>query len=196
MINLSPRYLSFILRSLPNFLWPLQWFIIKKSFKKTGVNFKFGYNSQFYDHRLIEIGDNVFMGLNTVINTNVPIIINNNVMFGRGVVIMGGDHNIGVVGKSMRFVKTGGKNSSITIEKDVWVGSNVLILKGVIIGEGAVIGAGSVVVKSIPPYTVSVGNPCKPIKLRFNGDDLKLHLKEINSNYTVKEVMELFNKYN
>ena len=32
------------------------------------------------------------------------------------------------------------------------------------------IGAGSVVVKDIPPFTVAVGNPCRPIK-RWNPEN-------------------------
>ncbi|MBA2613508.1 MAG: acyltransferase [Bacteroidetes bacterium] len=193
MIQLSPNKLSYITRSIPNMLWFLKWLIIKRSLKKVGKNFKFGFNSEFIDHRLIEVGDNVFMGQRTVINTNVSVKIGNNVMFGPQVTIMGGDHNISVVGQPMRFVKTGGKNIPIIIEDDVWVGTNVTILKGITIGEGSVIGAGSVVTRSLPPYSVCIGNPCKAVKLRFNEDDLETHLKEVRSNYSKKRVVELFN---
>ncbi|MGE0635304.1 MAG: DapH/DapD/GlmU-related protein [Bacteroidia bacterium] len=196
MLNISPKYLSYITRSLPNFLWFVKWFIIKYSLKKAGHNFKFGYNSEFSDHRLIEVGDNVFMGQNTVINTTVSVTISDNVMFGPGVTIMGGDHNIAVVGTSMRFVKSGGKNIPILVEKDVWIGSNVTILKGVTIGEGAVIGAGSVVTKSLPPYTVCVGNPCNPIKIRFSEYDLEQHLNSVGSHYTAEQVVSIFKKSN
>jgi acetyltransferase-like isoleucine patch superfamily enzyme len=191
---MSPKYLSYITRSLPNFLWPFKWVIVKNSLKKTGTNFKFGYNSEFSDHRLIEVGNNVFMGLGTVINTTVPVNIGDNVMFGSRVTIMGGDHNFGVVGESMRFVKEGGRNSPIVIEKDVWIGSNVTILKGVTISEGTVIGAGSVVTKSQPPYSICVGNPCKPMKLRFSENDLEKHLTAMHSGYTKEQVYNQFNK--
>ena len=193
MIRIKPRYLSFILRSIPNFLWLITWYMKKKSLRKVGSNFKFGYNSEFSDHRLIEIGNNVFFGLNTIINTTVPIKIGDDVMFGRSVTIMGGDHKMNEVGKAMRYVKTGGKNLPIIIENDVWVGSNVTILKGVKLGEGCIIGAGSVVTKSMPPYSVCVGNPCKPIKIRFNQKDLDVHLHQLQSNYTTHQVVNLFN---
>lgn len=194
MLRISPNNLSYITRSIPNFMWPVKWYIIRASLKRIGKNFRFGYNSEFADHRLIEVGDNVFMGLNTVINTTVPVNIGDNVMFGRSVTIMGGDHNISEVGTPMRFVKTGGKNVPVKIEKDAWIGSNVIILKGVTIGEGAVVAAGSVVVKSLPPYSVCVGNPCKPKRLRFNDDDLQKHLQSVRSAYTKENVKKLFDQ--
>lgn len=52
----------------------------------------------------------------------------------------------------------------VTIGDRTWLGANVTVLPGVTIGEGAVIGAGSVVTKDIPPYTVAVGNPCRPVR--------------------------------
>ena len=52
----------------------------------------------------------------------------------------------------------------ITIEDDVWIGGGAIILPGVTIGKGSVIGTGSVVTKSIPPYSVAAGNPCRVIK--------------------------------
>lgn len=44
------------------------------------------------------------------------------------------------------------------------------------IGDGVRRWAESVVTKSIPPFTVAVGNPCKPIKRIFDDSDLKGHL--------------------
>ncbi len=194
MNNINPHNLSYALRALPNFTWPLKKYIMLKSLKHVGVNFKFGHNSYFSDHRLIEVGDNVFMGIDTFISTNVSLRIGNDVMFGPRVTIIGGDHNFYTPGKPMRQVKKGGKNFPISIENDVWIGSNVTILKGVTIGEGCVIGAGSLVVKSLPPYSVCVGSPCKPIKLRFIDDDLSFHLKSVASKYNLQQVKDLYEK--
>lgn len=55
----------------------------------------------------------------------------------------------------------------ITIEDDVWIGSQSVVTAGVTIGKGAVIGAGSVVTKSIAPYSVAVGVPARVIKSRL-----------------------------
>lgn len=52
----------------------------------------------------------------------------------------------------------------IYIEKNVWLGVNVMVMKGVQIGENSVIGAGSVVTKNIPANVIAAGNPCKVIK--------------------------------
>ena len=56
--------------------------------------------------------------------------------------------------------------SSVYIEKNVWIGMNVIILKGVTIGENSIIGAGSVVTKDIPANVIAAGVPCKIIKNR------------------------------
>jgi acetyltransferase-like isoleucine patch superfamily enzyme len=52
----------------------------------------------------------------------------------------------------------------ITIEDECWIGANAVITAGVTIGKHSVIAAGSVVTKSIPAYSVAVGNPAKVIK--------------------------------
>lgn len=52
----------------------------------------------------------------------------------------------------------------ITIEDNVWIGGGTIVLPGITIGRNSVIGAGSVVTKSIPTYSVAVGNPCRVIR--------------------------------
>jgi len=58
----------------------------------------------------------------------------------------------------------------VIIGNDVWIGMNVYISSGITIGDGCCIGANSVVTKSLPPYTICVGSPCKPVKDRYNKD--------------------------
>lgn len=65
------------------------------------------------------------------------------------------------------------------IGNDVWIGYESLIMPGVKIGNGTIIAARSVVVKDIPAYTITGGNPARPIKQRFSDSDIAL-LQEIN----------------
>ncbi len=64
--------------------------------------------------------------------------------------------------------KTTVQTAPVTIEDDVWIGANCIILKGVTIGARSVIGAGSVVTKSIPADCIAAGNPCRVIKALSN----------------------------
>ncbi len=61
----------------------------------------------------------------------------------------------------------------LIIGHDVWIGANVIILPSCSsIGDGAVIGAGSIVTDDVLPYSISAGNPCKYIKMRFNDETI------------------------
>lgn len=51
----------------------------------------------------------------------------------------------------------------ITIQDNVFIGNNTIILPGVTIGRDSIIGAGSVVTKDIPPGSVAAGMPAKVI---------------------------------
>ena len=64
----------------------------------------------------------------------------------------------------------------VVIGNDVWIGEDVVILSGVIIGDGCCIGTKSIVSKNLPPYTICVGAPCKPVKHRYNDDMIELLL--------------------
>ena len=55
-------------------------------------------------------------------------------------------------------------SSSVYIGNSVWIGESACILPGVTIGEHSVIGALSNVTKSIPAYSIAVGNPARVIK--------------------------------
>jgi acetyltransferase-like isoleucine patch superfamily enzyme len=55
-------------------------------------------------------------------------------------------------------------SSPISIESNVWIGCNSVVLKGVTIGFGSVIAASSVVTKDVEPYSIVGGNPAILIK--------------------------------
>jgi carbonic anhydrase/acetyltransferase-like protein (isoleucine patch superfamily) len=54
----------------------------------------------------------------------------------------------------------------ITIEDDVWIGANAVVLDGVTVGKGAVIAAGAVVSKDVPPLAIVGGVPAKVVRYR------------------------------
>lgn len=54
-----------------------------------------------------------------------------------------------------------GCKSGITIENDVWIGQNAIILPGVHIGNGVTVAAGAVVTKDIPDYCIVAGVPAR-----------------------------------
>lgn len=48
----------------------------------------------------------------------------------------------------------------ITIGKDAFIGTNVIIHPNVTIGEGAIIGSNSLVLRNVEPWTINSGSPC------------------------------------
>lgn len=56
--------------------------------------------------------------------------------------------------------------SPITVGDDAWVAADVFVGPGVTIGAGAVVGARSNVFTDLPPWTVCIGSPARPVKDR------------------------------
>lgn len=107
------------------------------------------------------IGDKSLIGIGcTVIG---PIEIGNNVIFAQNIVLSGLNHGYELIDIPPCDQKT--ITNKITVKDDVWIGANSVVTSGVTIGKHAVIGAGSVVTKDVPPYSVSVGNPARVVKL-------------------------------
>ncbi len=56
--------------------------------------------------------------------------------------------------------------STITFKQFSGIGTNVVIMPGVTVAEGSVIGACSLVTKNTEPWTIYMGIPAKPVKIR------------------------------
>ena len=54
----------------------------------------------------------------------------------------------------------------VRFEKFATIGSNVSIMPGVTLGEGCVVGANSLVNRNLEPWTIYVGSPARPLKVR------------------------------
>jgi acetyltransferase-like isoleucine patch superfamily enzyme len=52
----------------------------------------------------------------------------------------------------------------VSIGPGAFLGINSVVLPGVTVGEGAYVGAGAVVTRDVPPRTVMVGNPARPVR--------------------------------
>jgi acetyltransferase-like isoleucine patch superfamily enzyme len=66
--------------------------------------------------------------------------------------------------------RQGVSEEGITIEDDVWIGANAVILDGVTVGEGSVIAAGAVVSKDVPPMSVVAGVPARVVRKRGDAE--------------------------
>ena len=117
----------------------------------------------------IEIGENVRVGDFVHITALDSIKIGNGCGIGPKTLIS--DLNHGNFDENVEYditipyAQRSLSSKPVVIGNDVWIGESVCILPGVTIGDGAIIGALSNVTKSIPAYSMAVGNPAKVIKV-------------------------------
>lgn len=99
----------------------------------------------------LTIGNNVFFNNGCSINCRKNISIGDNSIFGENVKIYDHDH----IFKSIDLTRNSGFiEKEVIIGKNVWIGSNSIILKGVRIGDNSVIGSGSIVTKDVREGTI------------------------------------------
>ena len=153
---------------------------IKETFACYGKNVSLSYDIDVRGNENIYMGSNVQIGPHAVLwTTRAKIIFEDNVIVGPGLTVITGDHRVDIKGKHIIDVTDDEKlpehDADVIIEEGVWIGANVTILKGVTVGEGAVIAAGAVVTKSVLPYTICAGVPCKKIRDRFTKEEIEQH---------------------
>ena len=128
-------------------------------------NIFFKYDGTWVSKKAIFIDDEVFIGNGCEFNISQCIRIGKYANIASGCKFIDHDH-----GKELgkRIGPQPGTSEMIIIEEDVWLGSNVTVLKGVTLGSGAVIAAGAVVTKSVPANEIWGGVPAKKIAERTN----------------------------
>ncbi|MBV8756668.1 MAG: acyltransferase [Deltaproteobacteria bacterium] len=121
----------------------------------------------------VVLGDNVFVGAETLLAAAAGIVVEDDVLISYQCLVTDADNH------SLRYSERkddlrrwlAGKHdwsrvakAPVRICRGAWLGARVIVTKGVTIGEGAVVGTGSVVTKDVAPYTIVAGNPARVIR--------------------------------
>ncbi len=110
----------------------------------------------------LTIGDNTGFGHDVAIVVGKSITIGSNCLISSGALIVdSGGHPVDPLLRLASLPPLPEEVRPVTIEDNVWIATGSIILPGVTVGEGSVISAGSVVRRSVPPYSLVMGNPAK-----------------------------------
>lgn len=131
---------------------------------KIGRNITYYPNIKFSPGTNMKLGSHVDFAWGVLVTTGGGVEIGDRVLIGYGSKILSTNHVIPE--NKGKIFYSGHVKKKVTIENDVWIGANCIIVAGVTIGEGAVIAAGSVVTKDVSPFTIVGGVPAKLIKVR------------------------------
>lgn len=110
------------------------------------------------------IGENAFLETGVCLGDNVKV--KNNVALYTGIVceddvFLGPNCVFTNVANPRSFIERKSEFKKTVIRKGATIGANATIVCGNDIGQYAFVGAGSVVTKSVPDYTMVIGNPAK-----------------------------------
>lgn len=124
-------------------------------------------NVQIDSPKKLVIGARSSVNRGSILNCAGGIEIGTDVLIGPNVILYSQNH---AYADSEHLISEQGYIcEKLTIENDVWIASNAIILPGVTVACGCVIGAGSVVTKSTKPYGVYAGTPARRIADREGG---------------------------
>ncbi|WP_282630512.1 acyltransferase [Empedobacter sedimenti] len=130
-------------------------FIIHPSSKgiiKENVEIRNNFNFVLGKNATISIGNKVFLNNYCSINCLESIDIGENTLFGENVKLYDHNHKY----RNDQVFHQDFTTGPISIGKNCWLGSNVVVLKGVTIGDNVIIGAGCVIHKDIPSNSIII----------------------------------------
>lgn len=127
-------------------------------FKKVGENFKafhfvevsFGYN--------LEVGDDVVVHRNVLLDDRGGIVIGNNVSISDTAAIFSHTHSIDDINDV--------HNIPTVIEDGVRITYGAVVLAGVKVGVQGMVGARALATRNVRPYHVNVGIPAKSVRVK------------------------------
>ena len=105
----------------------------------------------------LTIGDDVWLGEETLILSLAPVVIESNVCISQRAFLCTGSHDFRSPGFSL-------VTKSITVRLGSWIAAQAFVGPGVEIGEGSMVCAGSVVTDNVPSRTIVRGNPAQVVK--------------------------------
>ena len=153
--------------------------------RRVGHGLKLGQGVLIQHPERVEIGDQVFLGSQTIIQGRFDgrcrigshvwigpqsyfdardLVIEDWVGWGPGAKVLGSEHTGRPL--SVPILKTDLVIRPVRIGRGSDIGTNAVILPGVTIGCGAIVGAGAVVTNDVAPNTIVAGVPAKLLRRR------------------------------
>lgn len=136
----------------------------KHIFKYIGDNVNIERGAWFGKGAEIEIGNNSGIGINCHILNNTKI--GNDVMMGPNCYMLESLHKYERTDITMIEQGFSSERCHVTIEDDVWIGRDVMIIGSKEIKKGSIVGARCVLTKNFPEYSVIGGNPSRLLRYR------------------------------
>lgn len=143
----------------PQFCYAWRRFLLRLFGAKVGKGVLIRPSAKFTYPWKVFIGENTWIGDDTVFYSLGNISIGSNVSIAHNDYFCAGFHDY----HSLSFDI---KQKPIVIEDECWIANDVFVAPGVTIGKGAVVGARSTVFKDLPSGMICYGNPAKPVKER------------------------------
>ena len=134
--------------------------LAQRIFQRCGENFKAFHNVEFSFGYNMEVGDNVVIHRNVLLDDRGGIRLGNNVSVSDFANIYSHTHSI----VDQRDVT----NALTVLEDGVRVTYHATVLAGVHVGEQGMVGANAVATKDVRPYHVYVGIPAKSVRVKPN----------------------------
>ncbi len=112
----------------------------------------------FFAHPQARIGKGVYIGSYCVLGRTS---IGDRTQIASHVQILSGKKQHGRDADGRMLGADHGRFETILIGEDCWIGAGAIVMAEV--GAGSTVGAGAVVTRPVPPCSVVVGNPAKPL---------------------------------
>lgn len=174
----------------------------RKDFGSIGKNAVIGYPVDIMYPKSVHLAENTVLRMGTCIqnNRNEHVYIKKFTVISKNCTIVTNNHRstVGVPQCLLGASHINDTSRDITINEDVWVGTNATILAGGNLGRGCIVGACSLVTKPVPPYALVVGSPAKIVGVKFSKDQIMEHEKALypdNERMSREDIEKLFATY-
>jgi acetyltransferase-like isoleucine patch superfamily enzyme len=124
------------------------------------VEFRRDFRAEVSGSGRVTIGSGTVFTYSVLVQCSTTIDIGERCMFGQATILLDGQHRFRDLTRPM--LDQGYDFHPLTLEDDAVITTKCTIMADV--GRRAFIGANSVVTKPIPPYTVAIGAPARPIE--------------------------------
>ena len=114
---------------------------------------------------VLEIGDDSFVGRNSVVVASHRVTIGARVLIAEHCSVRDSDHSLDADARRGEIrTGTGATLGSVSVGDDVWIGAGVRLLRGATLGRGAVVAANAVVKGEFEANTLLGGVPARVLR--------------------------------